>query len=157
MLSPEEFTVGTFKQAEPGSLVFPRTAYEELALICEGDGDPIAVFLSGDYAFQSFRSNEADNWKGIIVPNVRIEVDELSVFDLNYNDSSLGVMIREKSSLLLRSKSLEFRCGSVPVVVKSGLPDCQESAEFTRWQIVIGYGDDKRVLHMVDLNGKPKE
>jgi len=157
MLSPEEFIVGNFKQAEPGSLVFPRTAYEELALICEGDGDPIAVFLSGDYAFQSFRTNEADNWKGIIVPNVRIEVDELSAFDLNYNDPSLGAMIREKSSLFLRTKYSEHRWGSVPVVVQSGLPECQESAEFTKWQIVIGNGDDKRVLHMVDLNEKPKK
>lgn len=157
MLSPEEFSVGDFKKAKPGSLVLPRTKYEALALICEGDGEPIAVFLAGNHAFQSFPSGEADNWNGVVVPDVRVEIDETSLYDPDQNGHALGILVREETKLVVRSKAEHSFGRSVPVVIQSGLPDCKGSAAFTRWQVVIGQGDEKRILHRVDLGDPPKE
>lgn len=157
MLFPEEFTVGTFKTAEPGSLVLPRTKYEALSLICEGDGEPTAVFLGGAHSFQSFPSGGADNWKGVIIPDVRIEIDETSLYDPDQNGHALGVIVRQETKLVIRTKAENSFGRSTPVVIQSGLPDSKGSAAFTRWQIVVGHGDEKRVLHKVDLGDPPKE
>lgn len=157
MLFPEEFTVGTFKTAEPGSLVLPRTKYEALSLICEGDGQPTAVFLGGAYSFQSFPSGGADNWKGVIIPDVRIEIDETSLYDPDQNGHALGVIVRQETKLVIQTKAEHSFGRSTPVVIQSGLPDSKGSAAFTRWQIVVGHGDEKRVLHKVDLGDPPKE
>lgn len=48
MLSPEEFTVGNVEEAPPGSIVLPRGKYESVVLICEGDEEPVAVFLGAE-------------------------------------------------------------------------------------------------------------
>ncbi|MBX9576109.1 MAG: hypothetical protein K2X07_10770 [Caulobacteraceae bacterium] len=155
MLSPEEITVGNFASAQPGSLVLPRTKYEARALICEGDGEPTAVFLSGDYAFRSFPSGGADNWKGVVVPDVRIEIDETSLADPDRNGHALGVVVREETKLIVRTMAEHCFGRSVPVVIQSGLPEARGSAAFMKWQIVIGHGDEKRVLHKVDLAAPP--
>lgn len=157
MLSPEEFTVGSFKTAKPGSLILPRTPYEALALICEGDGEATAVFLAGQHTFHSFPSGEADNWKGLIVPDVRIEVDEASLFDPDQNHHVLGAIVRSGTKLMVRSKAEHSFGRSVPVTIQSDLPDGSGSAAFTRWRIVVGLGDGKRVLHTVDLGEAPKQ
>lgn len=157
MLSPEEFNVGSFKAAPPGSLVLPRNKYEFVALICEGDGAPVAVFLSGEHAFQSFPSGDADNWKGLVVPNVRIEADESSLYDPDLNGHAPGVLVREETKLVVRSKAEHSFGRSVPVVIKSGLAEGKGSAGFTRWQVVIGQGEEKRVLHKIDLAEAAKE
>lgn len=157
MLSPEEFTVGTFNTAKPGSLVLPRTKYEALSLICEGDGEPTAVFLDGNYSFQSFPSGGADNWKGVVIPDVRIEIDETSLYDPDQNGHALGVVVRQETTLVLRTKGEHSFGRSIPVVIQSGLPESKGSAAFTKWQIVVGHGDEKRVLHEVDLGDPPKE
>lgn len=157
MLFPEEFTVGTFATAVPGSLVLPRTKYEALSLICEGDGEPTAVFLGGAYSFQSFPSGGADNWKGVIIPDVRVEIDETSLYDPDQNGHALGVIVRQETKLVIRTKAEHSFGRSTPVVFQSGLSESKGSAAFTRWQIVVGHGDEKRVLHKVDLGDPPKE
>lgn len=157
MLSPEEFTVGDFASAQPGSLVLPRTKYEALALICEGGGEPTAVFLSGAHAFRSFPSAGADNWQGVVIPDVRIEIDETSLFDPDRNGHALGVVCREETKLIVRTKAEHSFGRSIPVVIQSGLSEARGSAAFTKWQIVIGHGDEKRVLHAVDLGAPPTD
>lgn len=151
MLSPEEFIVGTFANAKAGSLVLPRTKYETPALVCEGDGKPVAVLLDGDHAFISFPSGQADQWGGLIVPDVRIEIDESSLYDPDRNIPKIGTVVRREATLVVNTKA-ENNFGRVArVVIKSGLPDCGGSAAFTRWQVVLGRGDEKRVLHKINL------
>jgi len=151
MLSPEEVAVGTFTNAKVGSLVLPRTKYETLALICEGDREPVAVLLDGDHAFLSFSSGRADQWGGLIVPDVRIEFDESSLYDPDRSVPIIGSIVRREAKLIIHAKAESHFGRFVEVVIKSGMPDCVGSAAFTRWQVVLGRGDEKRVLHKVDL------
>lgn len=71
MLSPQEFTVGSFGSAKPGSLILPRTKYEATALIGETEGEgAAAVFVSGQFRFQFFQSSGNTHWRGLIIPGV---------------------------------------------------------------------------------------
>lgn len=157
MLSPEEFTVGTVEDASPGSIVLPRGKYDSVVLICEGEEAPVAVFLWPQDGFRFFEAKGTDRWGGVIVPNVRIEVDEASLYNPDTHGHQPGVLVREGTKLIVRGTSQHSFGRSVPVTVKSGLPEGKGSAAFTKWQVVVGQGDEKRVLHKVDLGDPPKE
>lgn len=147
MLSPTEFTVGTFCQAVPLTLILPRTQYEETVIIGHIDKAPVAVFLSGQHAFQYLSATGSTNWQGLIVPNIRVEVDETTVFDPHYNRASLGAVIRTDTRLVIRAKSERSSNSSTVITLHDELQYAGEfQAGFRRWQVVIGEGPDKRVL-----------
>lgn len=93
----------------------------------------------------------------MIVPNTRIEIDETSVYNPDIHGHHPGVLVREGPKLIIRGKAQHSFGRSVPVTVESGLPAGKGGAAFTRWQVVVGRGDEKRVLHKVDLGDPPKE
>ncbi len=147
MLSPEEFTVGTLGDAQPLSLILPRKAYEATMLVGWRDDEPTAVILSGQYAFHYFPSVGNDNWKGLIVPKVRIEMDEASLFDPNEASGKLGDLIRLDARLAIRAKSENSYGPSAAVTLYGDLPPAGEwRAGFSKWQVVIGEGANKRIL-----------
>jgi len=90
----------------------------------------------------------ADNhdWQGLIVPQVRIEVDESSVFDPDYGSAGLGVMVRRDTVLAIQAKMDHGFGRSTSVTLHEGLPSCKLKAGFTQWQVVIGRDVEKRVL-----------
>lgn len=157
MLSPEEFTVGNVEDAPPGSIVLPRGKYESVVLICEGEEEPTAVVLWPQDGFRFFAVKGTDRWGGVIVPDVRIEVDEASLYNPEVHGNHAGVLVREGTKLTIRGTAQHSFGRSLPITVRSGLPEGEGGAAFTKWQVVIGYGDEKRVLHKVDLGDPPKD
>ncbi|MCF8813754.1 hypothetical protein KIP36_09950, partial [Xanthomonas campestris pv. campestris] len=98
------------------------------------------------HQFSWFESEGADRWFGLAYPLVRIEMDETSVFSPDYRQAALGNFIRKGTSLAICAKSREFR-GQDFVIVEDNLPSTGEiSVGFTRWQVVLGHGPDKKVL-----------
>lgn len=149
MLSPEEFLVGVLGHAVPLSLVLPRNEHEQVFLVGQSEGSPAAVCLSPKYQFESFPSTDNQSWKGIIIPKVRIEVDEESVFDADAG-APLGTVIRTGEHLVLRSRGENSVGRRRNVLLHGGLGSGSEySAGFFKWQIVVGEGMGKRVLHTV--------
>ncbi|EMS96063.1 hypothetical protein H009_19472 [Agrobacterium tumefaciens str. Cherry 2E-2-2] len=147
MLAAHEFTVGTFGDARPLSLILPRNKYEATVLIGQFGNAPAAFFLEGQYAFLFFESTGNTDWKGLIVPNVRIEVDETSVFDAASQNAALGSLIRKSTTLGVRAKRERGFDDGATVTLHDGLADTGDlRAGFQHWQIVIGTGVDKRVL-----------
>ncbi len=147
MLSPSEFTVGTFGQAVPLSLILPRTQYEETVIIGHIEKAPVAVFLSGQHAFQYFLATGSNNWRGLIVPNIRVEVDETTVFDPDESRASLGAVIRTDTRIVIRAKSERSSNSSTGITLYDDLSSAGEfQAGFKKWQVVIGNGPEKRVL-----------
>jgi hypothetical protein len=151
MLAANEFTVGSVVDAVPLSLVLPRYEYESIALVGRRESTPMVTSLSAKDEFLSFEASGAHNWTGIIVPNVRIEVDETSVIDPRVDDRLLGIIIRLDTQLVIRAKPEYFYSGPTLVTLHDGLiptggrPE-GDQAGFSRWQIVVGQGTDKRVL-----------
>ena len=147
MLSATEFTVGAFGNAGPLSLILPRSKYDETALIGWTEKGPTAIFLSGQHLFTCFESAGNRNWRGLIVPDVRIEVDETSWSD----EGGLGVAIRSDTRLAIVGKN-DRGFGAVLVTVQADLPPTHnEQAAFSRWQVVLGSDNAKRVLTKMEV------
>ncbi len=150
MLSAKEFTVGTLADAKPLSLMLPRTKHEATVLVGQTENSPAAVFLGGQYNFHSFECSEAINWRGLLIPNVRVEVDETSLFDPQFVSASLGILVRTDTKLIVYAKA-EQSYRRLRVILETDLPTTHDlAAGFSRWRIVIGEGQDKRVLREID-------
>ena len=152
MLSGREFTVGTIGSAKPCSLILPRRRYEEVILIGQTDEGAAAVFLSGQFRFKYFQSSGNSRWGGLVIPCVQVDVDETSLFDPDFDGCSPGAVVRTGTLLTVRATFDGFIGRSGPVTLQSDLMPAEEgSAGFSRWRVVIGEGQDKRVLYSVDL------
>lgn len=93
MLSPSEFIVGKVGSAKPLSLVLPTTKYEQTMLVGQINEVAAAVVLSGKFRSQCFESEGNKRWGGLIVPDVRVVIDETSIVDTySTNAPSLSVI-----------------------------------------------------------------
>lgn len=149
MLYPEEFTIGTFASAPAGSLILPRTKYEVAAIVGVIGEASTVVILSGQLQFNYFPTAGVENWSGMIVPNVRIEVDEKTAFDPGYGRPP-GSVIRASTFLGIHALSERAygRTQVVPLVLE--LPAAAEGGVgFTKWQVVLGAGVDKQILMQI--------
>ena len=157
MLTAGEFAVGTLAEVEPGTLMLPRTKYESAFLV--GDrGGPIAMFLDGDHQFASFPSKEAENWKGLLIPGVELIVDHASLFDPDDERAPLGSIVRGGTYLAITAKSGD-RHGfqdAIRINLRDDLPKSPSNlkAGFLHWKLVLGSGEDRRVLFKLDLREK---
>lgn len=152
MLAASEFTVGALANAEPLSLVLPRTKYEETALVGKTSDGPAVVFLSGSHPFQCFTCADNTTWKGTLIPQVRIEVDETTAFEPDSMMGHIGSVIRTGTQLVIIARSTPTHVYA-HVVLEDGHPSTQGfAAGFSKWQVVIGDGHDKRVLWHCDAS-----
>lgn len=147
MLAANEFTVGTLADAKPLSLILPRKKYEATILVGKNQAGHNAVVLSGQYSCYCIDSRNNDNWSGIIIGDIHIELDEKSVFDALDDDPALGNIVRLDSNLTIIAKQEKSYPNVVSVTLCDDLsPVTRLKAGFRRWQIVLGEGVDKRVL-----------
>jgi hypothetical protein len=145
MLSAHEFTIGPFKAASPTSLILPRSSHEETVLVGHVDKKPAAAFLSGQYEGQYFVTAESDNWYGMIIPNVRIEVDATSCFDPSQGNQP-GAVVRLDTRLAIRVKG-DRSASATYLTLHDELPSVSEyRAGFSKWHVVLGEGFSKRIL-----------
>lgn len=154
MLLPYEFSVGPLADALPLTLMLPRSKYEHHFLIGGSPEQPVAICLSQAFRYRAFQSAGNDAHKGMLIPNVRIEVDQASSLDPNSHDVPLGTIVRRGTVLGVMAK-LEgqgFSSGQIIPLV-SGLPEARDgyAVGFRRWSITLGADKDRRSLFEVDL------
>lgn len=153
MLKPSQCFVGPISEGEEMALLIPRDDDGERMLLFTLNGTRMAVMLES--SFVAFERDGNTAWKGVHVPNVHVEIDPASVSATQGFRSPLGSMIRHNSSL-----SINGRRGpgssTIFVPVLDNLPPCTSdyAATFLRWQIVLGEGTEKQVLHQVDVTPK---
>jgi hypothetical protein len=158
MLSANEFTVGTLADAEPFSLMLPRTRYEATFLIGRTDRGPAAIFIGGEHNFRCFECADTTNWSGLLIPNVRIEVDEKSLFDPQQVFEHLGTIVRTDTRLVILAKSDRSYGSHSQIVLETELPPTHGlSAAFSKWHIVIGQGRNRRVLREIDTEQNTRQ
>lgn len=159
VLRPHEFTVGTLATAKPISLLLPRNLHGQAILVAGTEAEPFAVFLhSSQHRFHGFLSAESHNWSGVIIPNVTIELDQSSLYDPSYNDVRLGSLLRTEDQLSIVALPERWmgRHHKVPLIGGLAPIGDRHSAAFSRWQIAIGEGIDRRVVLTVDADA-PKD
>lgn len=155
MLAAKEFTVGTLADAKPLSLVLPRKPHEGAFLVGRTEQGPAAVCLDGSREYYFFMCSEIENRRGLLIPNVGVEIDETSLFDPQYASAKLGTIVRLDTRLVVCAGHPTAFGDPFGVILESDLPPTHDlSAGFSRWQIVIGEGPDKRVLREIDTGQK---
>jgi hypothetical protein len=155
MLSPAEFFVGSLGDASGLTLVLPRGKYDCTAIVSQAGGTAMVVFLEGQFRFSCFDCTGNDAWKGVLIPNVRLEVDETSAEE---DGGPLGALVRRDTRLVIRTKSEHGVGAGVTPLLTNLTPGHQGMvAAFTRWCIVIGEGVDKRELKTVDVSRQNNE
>ena len=135
-------------------MILPRHAHEETILIAQSSKGAAALFLNEQERFKWFESEGNEHWHGLIIPNVRIEIDESSVFDPNRNGPKLGTVIRSGTQLFAQARANSFHSfnGLEPITLEDDLlPTSKEVAGFYRWQVVLGPREEKRILHTVSV------
>jgi hypothetical protein len=84
MLSADDMRVdyiGKIGKAEGLTLVMPVGKYDDWILVTTAYAQPTAIFLDGNHRFLTIDCADNTNYKGLLVSNVRIEIDETSVYE----------------------------------------------------------------------------
>ncbi|MBS1939670.1 MAG: hypothetical protein JST38_02180 [Bacteroidetes bacterium] len=152
MLTPNEFTAGHISMAQPISLLRPIAAHERECLIAGSRDRPALIILQGEYAYQWFDvAGSSDCWTGLIIPNLRVELDETSAFEVHTARNPLGSLVRRGTEL---SICAQIKPGMASGYIKlvEGLPALGEyKVGFLRWQLVLGERSEKRIIRAFDL------
>lgn len=155
MLSPEEFFVGRAGDAKGLTYALARSRYEHPLLISDVGDAHVGVVLGEQWRFHAIQLKDATNWNGLLVPSVRVEVDESSVSDVEGFFIPAGTLVREADALSVVATADErFATGRhIRVPIAIGLATCTEGfrAAFPKWRIVVGEGRNTRVLREIDL------
>jgi hypothetical protein len=155
MLALSDFYPGTIADASIGSLILPRSKYEQSGIVASYQGSPFFVILSEDHRFYGFPSESNTSYKGLIIPGVAIEVDETSLAEHDTWESPLGSIVCVGSEVGIRSSVNGNRPSGYVVARLSTIPASRIEAAFTRWQITLGSGPEKRILMRIDA-AQPK-
>lgn len=159
MLAAHEFTAGRLADARPLSLLLALSDNDSTFLVGGTLEAPVAIFCGHEvHVFQCFDAREGTNWRGLIVPDIRIEIDETSVFDAGYVATRLGTLLRTGPQLQLCAKADQSFSRQAKVTLQTGLPPTHDVvAAFSRWRIVVGEGLDRRVLREIDVSARTSE
>lgn len=157
MLKLSEFIVGDMAQTTGLVLSLRRTSYEYDALLFSQNDQRYALVLTDerDALHRVFPIDGHTDLHGLLIPGVSIECDETSLFDNSSYHAPLGSLVRRGSELNVQSTLVGNRLfphGGLFTLL-SDLPPCEinQTACFLKWQIVLGEGQDKRVLKKVEV------
>jgi len=158
MLLPHDFSMGYIGDATQLTLVLPVDDYDRAFLVTLAPGKPTAIFVDERESFASFTCENNTSWKGILIPNVTIELDEKTTFDAVGWSPPLGMLVRREGGLFISTKAEGTFRRDTSVPILTGLPAGQAkmAAGFKKWQIVIGEGLSKRVLMGFDTERQNK-
>ena len=155
MLSATQVFVGALADVTELTLLLPRSRYEQAAIIAPSDNKLFMIFLGPQHQFQAFECSGNTHWKGLLVPGIGIEVDEATVFDPKADGASLGAMVRSDTRLSLAADGeVNFGRARTLVPLVADLIACGDgqAAGFSKWQVTVGTGLDKQILHTMDLS-----
>lgn len=158
MLFPHEFSVGCIGSATQLTLVLPVGEYDRACLVTFASGEPTAIFVDERESFPAFVCKKNTSWKGILVPNITIELDESALFDVVGWSPPLGMLVRREDGIFISAR-LEGRIPQNTLIpIMTGLPASQAdmAAGFKKWKIVIGEGLSKRTLMNFDTDRQNK-
>ena len=152
MLLPNEFSVGYVGDVTQLTLVLPVDAHDRACLVTTAQGTPTLVVVDERDTFASFECENNTSWRGILVPNIAIELDENSTSAVAGWSPPLGMMVRREDGLFISARFDGRLSRNALVPILTGLPRgaAQMAVGFKKWQIVIGEGQFRRTLISLD-------
>jgi hypothetical protein len=158
MLLPREFSVGYIGNVTQLTLVLPVDDYDRAFLVTLAPGKPTAIVVDERDSFVSFVCDNNTSWKGLLVPNIAIELDEKATDDSVGWSAPLGMLVRRDDGLFISTKAEGTFPQNTMAPILTGLPASQPkmAASFKKWRIVIGEGLSKRILMRFDTERQSK-
>ncbi|AYJ86912.1 hypothetical protein D3Y57_14390 [Sphingomonas paeninsulae] len=154
MIEPSAIVYGSLKIAERLSLIIPVGSAEGTFIVGEKDGALAACFLDAN-DFGVIPTEKGENWSGLHIRGVSIEVDTASAIDEMYHTPPRGAVIRAADKLFLRGVIQTPNSFKEPytMVLLDGLPVSGEGTKlgFAKWSIVRWVGNEKEILFEVDV------
>ncbi|SSC73522.1 unnamed protein product [Ciceribacter sp. T2.26MG-112.2] len=92
----------------------------------------------------------------MIIPSVSIQVDEVSLVPNDSWDTPRGSIVCAEGVVGIRAEMTGARSHGIVVAILGAIPPSPIEAAFTRWQITLGAGQDKRVLMKIDAAARPQ-
>lgn len=158
MLKPSEFIVGNAADSTGLVLSLGRADYEFDTLLFTQNDRRHGLILSDhrDALHRIFDFDGHSDLNGVLIPNVSILLDETSLTDVSSYYPPVGSLVRKGSELCVHSSYIGGRMlhhGGLFTLL-SDLPSCDpnQSACFLRWEIVLGEGNDQRILKQVEVS-----
>jgi hypothetical protein len=105
MLLPREFSVGYIGNVTQLTLVLPVDDYDRAFLVTLAPGKPTAIVVDERDSFVSFVCDNNTSWKGLLVPNIAIELDEKATDDAVGWSAPLGMLVRRDDGLFISTKA----------------------------------------------------
>lgn len=135
------------------AVVLPVGPYDETFVVFGEAGQEIACFMSGQHRFDVMPAVNNENWQGLAVEGLTVELDISSATDTTHSSPPNGSMVRsaDRLEMLTIGRTSGFaRASRIPVL--SGLPvgDTNLAVAFTRWSLVKR--DGERVLFKHDFD-----
>lgn len=156
MLALSQFFPGILADAPLGSMILPRDKYERCGIVASHKDEPFFVILGDEHRFRGFPSKDNTSHKGLIIPAVSFEIDETSLVPMDPWDTPLGCIVCTESVVGIRAEMIGARSQGIVVAMLGAIPSSSIEAAFTRWQISLGTGQDKRVLMKIDAAARPQ-
>lgn len=116
-------------------------------LVIAAENGPLAIFLSGNYAFHVMSCAGRDDWYGMQLHGVQLEIDEASLRPHRGPPGALGRMGSKLVMKTLLEKPRQMRT----TTILDSLDEASTEVHFLKWQITLGNGPDKRVLQTVEV------
>lgn len=156
MLRFDQMRTGYLKDAEPLSLMLPTDTGTPKFLVCGSKDDPVAVELGGEDVFSAFRCGQDTYWRGLLILDVHLEVDETSRFERSVGRGPVGSLELNGQSAHIVTRGHHGGAGRVVAFSSPSIERSEISVGFARWEICVGLGDQKQVLHSIDrqTNGR---
>jgi len=149
MLTPEEFVLGHAAEEELTSLAllysFANRAGK--SLLAPHDGRLKQILLDGEDPHYVYEIGTRRDWPGIIVPDVRVWVDEEKLISPYVGSLPIGCLLRRDTGLYFIGQA-PGGFGTASAQLVGGLRQAPEQASvgFSRWRLTIGHGENERTL-----------
>lgn len=103
------------------------------------------IFLDGDYRGQGFEQRAAQNWAGLAIEGLELEVDHESVGFGNRTESPLLSIVRRGGAAFVMAMIKNGGFGQrIGIELGVGLPmDGDGEVHFTRWRLILPHPGKK--------------
>lgn len=148
-LPPEIFGFGKLNTARSNSFLVAVSRYGSSFLIGGGE-DPVAIMIEGAHAGHSMLVSQGENFEGMTVSPVQIEVDRDSAYIMRGIQRPLLSIIRHSKGVGIIAQPERTTYGRhSPCVIWVGdaLETNEDAVGFTSWNAFVLIGKERHMLH----------
>jgi hypothetical protein len=159
-LAPEGFKPLHLSAVTDVGLMLPYTEYPGSPFIIGYlDNELWAIDYSGKYYYEAIKCEDTSyDWKGLYVPNLQIEIDLSSAFEIGFNPAQPGCLIRDSDKLYVagavRQQGYSRQTSLFSLIKGLEVSGLKERIGFSKWRVKVGDDDKRDIFLDIDLSAQ---